>query len=232
MRLFDFFARRPDGRAVPPTPAPPPVTPPPSLAPVAPAFPGKTTLAMVVGGAVALALGVSIPKEESGRTVRATLAPTGELRIQHISGKQYLAAYLDVVGVATACDGLTSYRGRKITIADRFTEAQCAAMLEEELVTHAQGVMGCTPGLALSPDPKVEIPRQGPRFAAVSLAYNVGVRRFCTSTARARFNAGNYAGGCDALTWFNKAGGRVLPGLVARRGREAKVCRNGLGALS
>lgn len=191
------------------------------------------TLAAVVGVPVAAALGTFIPEVESGRRVEATVDPqTQQLRVRHISGRQYLKAYLDIVGVATACDGLTSYRGRKVRSTDRFTEAQCAAMLEEELVAHAQGAMKCTPGLALSPYQGLELRRQGPRFAIVSLAYNIGTGGYCGSTARARFNAGDFAGGCEALTWFNRAGGRVSRGLVNRRAREAKVCREGLGALT
>lgn len=192
--------------------------------------PGKVTLAGIVGTAVALALGYATPAEESGRKVNASIGGSGELVIKHISGKQYLNAYLDIVNVATACDGLTSYRGRKITIRDKFTEAQCATMLEEELIVHAKGVMSCTPGLALKTGTD-ELRRQGPRFASVSLAYNVGIAGYCTSTANKRFNAFDYPGGCTALTWFNKAGGRVNTGLVNRRKRENYVCVNGLGAL-
>lgn len=192
--------------------------------------PGKKTLAGIVGVGVAIALGISIPSDESGRKVEATIGKQGELQIRHISGKQYLRTYLDIVGVATACDGLTSYRGRKIRITDTFTEAQCAAMLEEELIVHAEGVMSCTPGLALSAIPAVEKRREGPRFASVSVGYNIGIKGYCTSTARRRFNAGDYPGGCVALTWFNKAGGRVIPGLEKRRAREHRKCVGGLAA--
>lgn len=192
---------------------------------------GKVTLAMVVGTGVAAALGAFIPMEESGRKVEATVAAGGELQIRHISGRQYLTAYLDIVGVATACDGITTWRGKPLARGMKFTEAQCAAMLEEELVKHAQAVMACTPGLALSGVPAIEKRREGPRFAAVSLAYNIGPNRYCASTARVRFNSGDFAGGCTALTWFYRAGGAVVTGLVNRRAREAKVCREGLGAL-
>lgn len=188
-------------------------------------------LSAVVGIPVAIALGMSIPLDESGRTVEATIGAEGELQIRHVSGRQYLKAYLDMVGVGTACDGITTYKGRKITKGMQFTEAQCAEMLEAELVKHAAGVMQCTPGLATSAIPAVEAARQGARFAAVSLAYNIGVRRYCGSTARAQFNAGNFAGGCTAITWWNRAGGAVVRGLVNRRAREAKVCREGLGAV-
>jgi lysozyme len=29
---------------------------------------------------------------------------------------------------------------------------------------------------------------------------------------------------CNSLTWFNRAGGRVLRGLVDRRAREQQIC--------
>ncbi len=188
----------------------------------------KKTLAAIVGVAVAAALGSFIPREESGRVVEATVREDGSLSVRHISGRQYLKVYLDMVGVATACDGITSYQGKPLPRDRTFTEGECAAMLEDELVKHASGVMDCSPGLALSARPEIEQPRQGPRFAAVSLAYNIGVRRYCTSTARARFNARDYTGGCTALTWWNRAGGRVVRGLVNRRAREYAKCVGGL----
>lgn len=194
----------------------------------------KTTLAGIVGLGVAAALGMAIPQEESGRKVEAKVdAQTNELRIRHINGRQYLKAYLDIVGVATACDGITSYHGKPIKLGMHFTEAQCSAMLEEELIKHAEGVMRCSPGLALSYG-SIELTREGPRFAAVSLAYNVGVGAYCGSTARRQFNAFNYRAGCNALLSWNK--GRVngvlrpIKGLTDRRTREYRVCVGGLGA--
>lgn len=188
------------------------------------------TLAAVVGISVAVALGVSIPEDESGRKVSASVDPgTNQLVVRHISGRQYLSTYLDIVGVPTACDGLTrDAEGRPLKRGQRFTEAQCSTMLEQALVAHATGVMNCSPGLAQSIFPVVEKERQGPRFAAVSLAYNVGVNAYCGSTARKRFNEGRYREGCDALLRWNKAGGRVVRGLVLRREREREVCLKGL----
>jgi lysozyme len=203
-------------------------------APAAKPAPKKAplTLAAVVGAGVAVALGVAIPADESGRKVEATIAPTGELKVKHISGKQYLSVYLDIVKVPTACDGLTrDEQGRRLQPGAYVGEARCAAMLERALVAHAVGVMSCSPGLAISPDPAIERRREGPRFAAVSLGYNVGVGAYCTSTVRARFNAGAYAAGCDRLLAWNKAGGRPVRGLTLRRQRERAVCLNGLGAV-
>ena len=190
----------------------------------------RTTLASVVGLAVAVALGVAIPEDESGRKVTATVNPvTKELQVKHISGKQYLRVYLDMVGVPTACDGLTrDPQGRALRLGQSFTEAQCAVMLEDALVAHAQRVMACSPGLRLSNDLAIEKTRQGPRFAAVSLGYNVGTGAYCKSTATHRFNAGLYPQGCDALLMWNKAGGRAVRGLTLRRERERQVCLKGV----
>lgn len=197
---------------------------------------GKLTLAAVVGAGVATALGFTIPYEESGRTVETSLGSEGQLVQKHIRGRQYLQAYVDIAGVPTICDGLTRINGRRVTTTDTLSEEQCAEYLEEELVTHAVGVMACSPGLALSNDPALETMREGPRFAAVSLAYNIGVGGYCGSTARRRFNAGDFSGGCSAITRWNKArvNGVLRPvtGLTRRRAREYNVCINGLDAIS
>ncbi len=179
----------------------------------------RRTLAAVVGIATAGMLLTHIPADESGRKVAVSVTADGAATVRHVAGPQYLKAYLDIVGVPTACDGLTSYQGRKIKPGDQFSEGQCAIMLEDALVEHAAGVMACTPGLALT------IPgRDRARFAAVSLAYNIGVRGYCGSTARARFNAGLIRQGCDAILRWNMAGGRVIPGLARRRERERAAC--------
>lgn len=185
--------------------------------------PRRGTLAAIVGLATTALLLTHTPKEESGRTVRVEVAQDGTARVHHVSGRQYLRAYLDIVGVATACDGITRYGSQKVRIIDSFTEAQCAVMLEQELIVHAQGVMQCTPGLALT------IPgRDRARFAAVSLTYNVGVTNYCSSTARRLFNAGQIGPACTAMLAWNKvtiSGKKVVSnGLANRRERERAIC--------
>ena len=178
--------------------------------------PARKMLVGVLGTiAGALALATMIPAEESGRTVHATARADGGVTIAHVSGPQYLAVYIDAVGVATACDGLT--RGMKS--GQTYTEAQCAARLEAELIDTASHVVGCVPGL---------YGRDNQAPAAVSLAYNIGWPSFCRSTAARRFNAGRWRAGCDAFTMWNRGGGRVLAGLTARRARERALCLKGL----
>jgi len=195
----------------------------------------KGTLALIVGPIAAALLLTQVPAEESGRQIAASIAADGTATVRHIAGPQYLKAYLDAVGIATACDGIT----KGVKLGQRYSEAQCAAMLEAELVEHAEGVKRCTPRLWA---PGLDYAR----VAAVSLTYNVGVGAWCKSTADRRFDAGQWAAACEAIgpsfaiinaagqrvvvNGFVKGGGRVLPGLVKRRGREKETCLTNLVA--
>lgn len=181
----------------------------------------KKTLASVVGVACAALLLTNIPAEESGRQVKVDIAGDGTATVTHVRGKQYLRAYLDVVGVATACDGLTRDElGRPIKPGQQFTEAQCTVMLERALIAHAEGVMKCTPTLKL----RTENDPFRQRFAATSLAYNVGVAAYCGSSIDRHFDLREWRAGCNRLPAWNKAGGRILKGLSDRRAREQKIC--------
>jgi lysozyme len=166
---------------------------------------------------VAAALLVLIPKDESGRTVEATITHEGAVETRHVSGRQYLAAYKDIVGVWTICDGDT----KNVRPGMVETEAGCQERLERQLVAHARPVLSCVPGLG-------EPGREQQLIASVSLAYNIGTGGFCRSTAARRFNAGNWRGGCDAFLMWNRAGGRVVRGLTLRRERERAICLKGL----
>jgi GH24 family phage-related lysozyme (muramidase) len=57
----------------------------------------------------------------------------------------------------------------------------------------------------------------------VSLAYNIGLGNYATSTVLKRHKAGQYAGAANAFLLWNKAGGKVLPGLVLRREDERSL---------
>lgn len=175
------------------------------------------SLAGIVGIGATVLLFTNIPAEESGRKVAVVPQKDNTVLIQHVGGPQYLNAYLDIVKVPTACDGIT----RGVRVGQTYSDAQCNAMLEKELVIHAQGVMACTPGLQGAG-------RDNQRYAAVSLAYNVGVAGYCGSTVARKFNAKDYRGGCDALLLWVKAGGKIVRGLVSRRERERAVCLRGL----
>lgn len=59
--------------------------------------------------------------------------------------------------------------------------------------------------------------------ALVSFAFNLGEGALEGSTLRKKHNAGDYAGARAEFGRWNKAGGRVLPGLVKRRAAEAEL---------
>lgn len=62
--------------------------------------------------------------------------------------------------------------------------------------------------------------------AYVSLTYNIGYGAFCRSSIVRKLKQPqpDYAGACQSILLFNKAGGNVLPGLVKRRQAEYKLC--------
>jgi hypothetical protein len=179
----------------------------------------KGTLAALVGIFTAGLLFKAVPAEESGRKVEVGFEVEGTATVTHVAGPQYLKAYLDIAGIPTACDGLT----RGVRIGQTYTPAQCTALLEAALVEHAAGVMHCTPGLALD-----KPHRDNVRFAAISMAYNIGVGAWCGSSARKLVDAGRIRAACDAFLRWDKArvGGVLRPvkGLTARRQRERAVC--------
>lgn len=123
-----------------------------------------------------------------------------------------LVAYRDSVGVPTICYGET----QGVAMGDTATKAECNAMFRERLAEFEAGIRACVA-------PWSDLPVKT-RIALVSWAYNVGVGGACRSTAVRRFNAGDYRAGCDAVTWWDKAGGRTLPGLVNRRTAEHELC--------
>lgn len=130
-----------------------------------------------------------------------------------------LAAYQDIVGVWTVCYGHT----KGVEPGDIYSKAQCAALFRAELLEYRAALhryfTAETIAQRLTPA----------RDAAYSsLAYNVGKEGAGKSTATRRLNAGDVAGGCEALTWWNKAGGRVVRGLARRRADEYQLCMMGL----
>jgi GH24 family phage-related lysozyme (muramidase) len=57
--------------------------------------------------------------------------------------------------------------------------------------------------------------------AMVDFAYNLGIGNLASSTLLKKYKAGDYAGAALEFGKWNKAAGRVLPGLTKRRAAEA-----------
>ena len=101
-----------------------------------------------------------------------------------------------------------------VKMGNRTTPPKALERAYRELGKYEGAVKGC-----------VTVPlSQNEYDAAVQISYNIGVAAFCKSTVVRRWNSGDYAGGCDAFLMWNKAGGRVVQGLVNRRERERRLC--------
>lgn len=123
------------------------------------------------------------------------------------------AAYLDPVGIPTACFGET----KNIRMGMRFSKPECEVMLVDSLIAHDDGMMRCT-----------KVPLKDKTHAALlSFTYNVGVGAYCGSTLVRKLNAGDTVGACNELVRWTRAKGVTLPGLTKRRAAERELCLKG-----
>ena len=127
--------------------------------------------------------------------------------------------YLCPAGIPTIGYGSTYYRdGRKVALTDPpMSEPEARELLNLELShTYAAGVARLCPVLL----------QHEKRFNAITdFCYNLGVGRLQTSTLRRKINAQDWEGAIEQLLLWNKAGGRILPGLDRRRRAEAVLMR-------
>lgn len=116
-------------------------------------------------------------------------------------------AYWDALGgVWTVCYGETL----NVKQGDRYTDRQCLDMLLRRMERdYERPLRACLQGYDGIPF--------SVKASFLDLAYNVGAPAVCRSTAAKRAAVKNWAGACAAMTWFNRAGGRVVRGLVLRR---------------
>lgn len=119
------------------------------------------------------------------------------------------AAYLCPAGVPTIGFGCTE--GVKLGMVWSAGEAEAA--LRREIAKFET---------AVTKSVTVEI-NQNEFDAMVSLAYNIGAAGFAKSTVLKRLNKGDRSGAAKAFEMWKSGGGRVLPGLVSRRKREAAL---------
>jgi lysozyme len=70
----------------------------------------------------------------------------------------------------------------------------------------------------------VKVPlSQGQLDALISFVFNLGAGNFAKSTLLRKLNAGDYVGAWQEFPRWNKAAGKVMPGLSRRRAAEAKL---------
>jgi lysozyme len=147
------------------------------------------------------------------RRVAATLviSAAGLAGITHYEGVER-KVYLDPVAIPTVCVGHTATVTSK-DVGRTFTEAQCAELLKSDTAVAQAAVARLV---------KVQITQ--PQYdALVSFTFNVGVSALGSSTLLRKLNAGDCYGAAAEFPRWNKAKGRVLNGLTARRAWERSI---------
>lgn len=186
---------------------------------------GRASAAIAAVMAVATAIGgVWYVKGPDGQQIPAAVVLAVDNLVKPWEGRE-LKAYWDSYGkVWTICDGDTQ-NVRKGTVE---TPAGCDERLTRRMMTEFYPALKkCIASFETKP--------VSWQAMMVSLSWNVGSRAACNSTAARLGRAGKYYDSCVAATAWNKAGGRVLIGLVRRREMgdatrmgEAELCVTGL----
>ncbi|MBB2818982.1 UNVERIFIED_ORG: GH24 family phage-related lysozyme (muramidase) [Rhizobium esperanzae] len=126
------------------------------------------------------------------------------------------------------CHGETQIDGKPVPPGMTKTQAECDAILEVRVKRdYYEPLTKQIKGFTMFPI--------GVQASMISGAYNFGVSGMVNSTAARLAVQGRYREACEAQTAWNKAGGRVVQGLVkrremgdAQRAGEAEICVSGL----
>jgi len=118
-----------------------------------------------------------------------------------------LTAYKDIVGVLTIGYGST---GTHVKEGMTISQERAEALLREDVLRFEQ----CVNKLV-----KVEL-TQNQFDALVSFAFNLGCGNLGSSTLLKKLNARDYQGAADQILRWNRAGGKIVNGLVRRREAE------------
>lgn len=139
-----------------------------------------------------------------------SLSATGLIGIASYEGFSE-KAYIPIKGDVPTI-GFGSTEGVKM--GDAITVPQALDRLRRDITVAESAISRC-----------VRVPlSQGELDAYTSLAFNIGTAAFCRSTLVVKLNGGDYAGACEEIKRWVYAGGRRVPGLVARREKEYATC--------
>jgi lysozyme len=151
---------------------------------------------------------------------RFEIAPEAINLIKAFEGAR-LAGYRDPIGIPTIGFGHTEMAGGMINYVDgqRTSKVRIGAritMAEAERLKAADIAR-----FAAELDPLFKRDLNPLQYgAAMSLAFNIGPGNFRKSTVLRMINAGEFTKAAGAFLAWNKAGGKVLPGLTRRRRAE------------
>lgn len=137
-------------------------------------------------------------------------SPEGRALITRYEGEK-LTAYLCPAKVWTIGVGHT---GPDVKIGMTITHSQSQALLSQDLARFEKAVNRLCP-----------VTTQAQFDALVAFTFNVGISALANSTLLRKHMAGDYAGAAAEFARWNRAGGKVLSGLTARRAAEAALYR-------
>lgn len=137
-----------------------------------------------------------------------------------------LDPYVDPIGILTIGWGHAIVFGKKmlknnsldLTMAKRIypngiTMQQAENLLRQDIENHVNGIRNM-----------IKVPLNDNQFSAVaSLAFNIGVNNFRKSSVLLNINKRDFQKAADAFRSWNKAGKKVLKGLVRRREEERRL---------
>ena len=145
-----------------------------------------------------------------------TLSSAGALGIMAHEGLK-LASYRDPIGIVTVCAGHTA----TAKLGQVKTPEQCAELLKSD-VKYAEAAVKRLVTVKIT---------QKQFDSLVSFTFNVGEGNLSSSTLLKKVNANDcYGAGAEFLKW-NKADGRVLPGLTKRRADERAQWETGCALI-
>lgn len=168
---------------------------------------------------------VALIKEGEGCVLRSYPDPASPL-YRALSQRNLLRLYLngkveipaDLKGLSGAPWTIGYGETLGVTEGMVWTKEQALFRLRQRVAQFLLGVYKRCPQLHAEPDHRVA--------ACTSLAYNIGVGAFGASTVARRTGRREYQAAADAFLLWNKAGGRIMPGLVKRRRHERGVYLN------
>ena len=125
-----------------------------------------------------------------------------------------LNAYDDGVGVWTIGYGTIKYpNGTLVKKGDKITQTQADQYIANDVATFERSV-----------NMLVNVPLTQNQFdALVSFTYNLGATNLSASTLLKKLNSKDYKGAAAEFPKWNKAGGKVMTGLVRRRKAEMEL---------
>lgn len=112
----------------------------------------------------------------------------------------------------------TDENGKPITPGTVWSRERAVARFKAHLAEFGEGVDKLLEGAPTTPQQKA---------AMTSLAYNIGLGAFGSSTLLRRHKAGRFAEAADQFGRWNRAAGREMKGLTRRRADEAELYRDG-----